>query len=134
MTTKTNKTTTDLTKENNMFKIDKNVEIVKFNGKNYEITALDLDGAGLSFDFSYRDSLYVRSSFYYLRVTSVGNANDRFAWSSPVWVNKPFLQLTEQIPALDEYGYIIDGDTTHPTEVGFSFRTTSTPFSESIKL
>lgn len=112
----------------------KNVEIVKFNGKNYEITALDLDGAGLSFDFSYRDSLYVRSSFYYLRVTSVGNANDRFAWSSPVWVNKPFLQLTEQIPALDEYGYIIDGDTTHPTEAGFSFRTTSTPFSESIKL
>ena len=107
----------------------KSVEIVKFNGMNYEISALDLDGADLSFDFSYRDSLYVRSSFYYLRVTSVGNANDRFAWSSPVWVDKPVLSELAELPDMNEYGYFQESDSSYKYEIGFISRSDSLPFS-----
>ena len=112
----------------------KSAEIVKFDGKEYSIIPLTVSGNTQELSFSVRDSLYIRSSFYYLRVVSEGNLNDRFAWSSPVWVNKPLLRLSENLPALDEFGYISDGDSTHPTEAGFSFRSTSTPFSESAKL
>ena len=107
----------------------RNVEIVKFNGMSYEITALGLDGTNLSFDFSYRDSLYVRSSFYYLRVTSVGNANDRFAWSSPVWVDKPMLPELVELPVTDEYLYSPESNSSYQYEIGFSFRSDAIPFS-----
>ena len=107
----------------------RNVEIVKFNGMSYEIISLDLGGSDLSFDFSYRDSLYVRSSFYYLRVMSVGNANDRFAWSSPVWVDKPILPELVELPVMDEYGYFLESDSSYKYEIGFSFSSDTIPFS-----
>jgi len=106
----------------------KSVEIVKFNGMNYEISALDLGGAEYSFNFSYRDSSYLRSSFYYLRVTSVGNANDRFAWSSPVWVNKPVLSELAELPDMNEYGYFQESDSAYKYEIGFISRSDSLPF------
>ena len=112
----------------------KSVEIVKFNGMNYEISALELDGADLSFDFSFRDSLYVRSSFYYLRVTSTGNANDRFAWSSPVWVNKPVLSELVELPDMNEYGFFQESDSSYKYEIGFISRSNSLPFSNSGEL
>ena len=107
----------------------KSVEIVKFNGMNYEISALELDGADLSFDFSFRDSLYVRSSFYYLRVTSVGNVNDRFAWSSPVWVDKPVLSELVELPDMNEYGFFQESDSSYKYEIGFISRSDTLPFS-----
>ena len=107
----------------------KNVEIVKFNGINYEIIGIDLDGAEFSFEFSYRDSLYVRNSFYYLRVTSAGNVNDRFAWSSPVWVDKPIRPELVNLPVTGEYGYFLESDSLYKYEIGFSFRSDAPPFS-----
>jgi len=107
----------------------KNVEIVKYNGMNYEIIPLGLEGNSSSIKFTHRDSLYVRSSFYYLRVTSTGNVNNRFAWSSPVWVNKPVISALVELPAMSEYGYFKESDSAYKYEIGFNSRFDSLPFS-----
>jgi len=112
----------------------KSVEIVKFDGMNYEFIPLNLEGVNTSLEFSYRDSSYLRSSFYYLRVTSIGNSNDRFAWSSPVWVNKPILSNIVELPTTNEYGYFSESDIAYRYEIGFSFRSESLPFSVSDNL
>ena len=65
------------------------VEIVKFDGNDYKITPILAPSESKFFEFSIIDNLFTGSSFYYLRVVSKGNENNRYAWSSPVWVSKP---------------------------------------------
>ena len=86
----------------------KSVEIIKFDGRNYSTLPVHLGGRARDLEFSLVDSSYYRSSFYYLRVTSEGNVNDRFAWSSPVWVNKPPIADADSIPI--EYSYSLSTD------------------------
>ncbi|MCH8928110.1 MAG: T9SS type A sorting domain-containing protein, partial [Candidatus Marinimicrobia bacterium] len=106
----------------------KGVEIIKFDGLIYHIIPLDFEGGSSSMNFSYRDSSYVRSSFYYLRVISFGNWNDRFAWSSPVWVNKPVSTELVELPSTIEYGYFSESDSAYINEIGYSFRSDNVPF------
>ena len=94
----------------------KSIEIIKFDGKNYTSTAVKLGERSNDFEFNLVDSSYIRSSFYYLRVTSEGNVNDRFAWSSPVWVNKPPVAETDSIP--HEYNYAFPTDIIPYTKSG----------------
>lgn len=81
----------------------KSIEIIKFNGMIYSSLPVKLGERVNDFEFTVVDSSYIRSSFYYLRVTSEGNINDRFAWSSPVWVNKPPVADTDSFH--DEFNY-----------------------------
>ena len=81
----------------------KSIEIIKFNGMIYSSLPVKLGERVNDFEFTVVDSSFIRSSFYYLRVTSEGNINDRFAWSSPVWVNKPPVADTDSFH--DEFNY-----------------------------
>ncbi|TFB10120.1 DUF3604 domain-containing protein [Candidatus Marinimicrobia bacterium MT.SAG.3] len=92
------------------------IEIIKYDGKIYSSTAVKLGERVNNFEFTVVDSSYIRSSFYYLRVTSEGNVNDRFAWSSPIWVNKPPIAETDSIP--DEYNYEFPTDIIPYTKSG----------------
>ncbi|MFC1535724.1 T9SS type A sorting domain-containing protein [Candidatus Neomarinimicrobiota bacterium] len=102
------------------------VELVKYDDRGYRIEQLIADHSTRRYEFSMVDTLFDRDSFYYLRVVSEGNLNNRFAWSSPIWVNKhihqspiisalPELTILEDdsltIQVCDWYSCVEDADT-----------------------
>ncbi|MFC1583785.1 CehA/McbA family metallohydrolase [Candidatus Neomarinimicrobiota bacterium] len=102
------------------------VELVKYDDRGYRIEQLIADHSTRHYEFSMVDTLFDRDSFYYLRVVSEGNLNNRFAWSSPIWVNKhihqspiisalPELTILEDdsltIQVCDWYSCVEDADT-----------------------
>ena len=112
----------------------KNLEIVKYDGKEYSSIPLVSGTNETSYDFTLRDSSFNRSSFYYLRVVSEGNNNDRFAWSSPVWVEKPL--AAECIGSSLLVDTIIEyiPDSSNTNELGLCFESTQNAFAQSAEL
>ncbi|TFB12212.1 T9SS type A sorting domain-containing protein [Candidatus Marinimicrobia bacterium MT.SAG.3] len=112
----------------------KNLEIVKYDGKEYSSIPLISGTNVTSYDFTLRDSSFNRSSFYYLRVTSEGNVNDRFAWSSPVWVEKPLAAECINASLLVDTIFEYSPDSSNVTELGLCFESTQNAFSQSAEL
>jgi len=110
------------------------VELVKFDGREYTVTPMVPLPEYKNFEFSIIDTLFVRSSFYYLRVISKGNENDRFAWSSPVWVSKPPKEDILNLPAEKSAGNFRDANYSRTNEVFYSVEVNFPAFTKSIEL
>ena len=112
----------------------KNLEIVKFDGMNYSLIPLPTARDTASINFSIRDFSFNRSSFYYLRVVSEGNTNDRFAWSSPVWVEKPLEAECINASLLVDTIFEFSLDSLNVTELGLCFESTQKAFTQSAEV
>ena len=106
----------------------KRVEIIKFDGKRYSVDSIPLTAGESQVAFSMIDSQFVRSSFYYLRVVSKGNVNDRFSWSSPVWVDKSFGNEIIELPSSAVKGQMTGADMKNKTELRYSFSVNKPPY------
>lgn len=106
----------------------KQVEIVKFDGKNYTFESVPVITGESQVEFSMIDSQFVRDSFYYLRVVSRGNANDRYAWTSPVWVDKSIGNEISELPSSAVKGQLPGAALNNKTELLYSFSVNKPPY------